>query len=194
VAKVGSTPAKFDFRTQTIADLQQKMPKLFNTVRTVSRLSGVSFQYLIASMYVESGLDTKASNGHAKGIAQIKGVAWKEVVASDLFKTIWTKLASKQKIPAGPGKSMEADIVALAVLTQLGDEKCGIAEWRSDDTKDKARRLCYHLSHNVASQKIKSLGETGEVSFNDAANQKSWNRFAVVLDKAKLIQTLAKSK
>lgn len=194
MAKVASTPAKFDFRTQGVAELQQKMPKLTRVAQTVSQLSGVPFHYLIASMVVESGLNAKAVNNHAKGIAQIKGVAWKEAVASDLYKTIWEKLALGQKIPAGPGKSMEADIVALAVLTKLGDEKCGITEWRNDDLKDKARRLCYHLSQDTAHPKIRQLKEKGEVTFNDKANQKSWNRFSAVLIKANLLKILANAK
>lgn len=204
MAKVGFTPAKFDFRTQTIADLQKKMPKLVATARRVSALSEVSFQYLIASMYVESGLDANARNGHAKGIAQIKGVAWKEAIATDLFKTIWTKLAPEQKIPSGPGKSMEADIVALAVLTKQGDRRCKLVEILKQDEdnnkirdeeelKDKARRLCYHLSPSTAAIQIQKL-LTGSVAFSDASNQISWNRFSVVLDKAKLIRTIAKAK
>lgn len=193
MAKVGSTPAKFDFRTQTVADLQQKMPKLVNDVRTVARLSGVSFQYLTASMYVESGFDEKSANGTARGIAQIKSAAWKEAVADARFITIWKQVAPKKAVPAGPGQSRLADIVALAVLTKQGDEKCALEELRGD-LKDKARRLCYHLSTNTAYPKIRQLLSEGDVTFKDDANQKSWNRFAVVLDKAKLIETLAKAK
>lgn len=193
MAKVASIPAKFDFRTQTIADLQQKMPNLFNAVRTVSRLSGVSFQYLIASIYVESGLDENSVNGAARGIAQIKPAAWKEAIADARFAPMWKKVAPGKAVPIGPGHSRVADIVALAVLTKRGDEKCSLEEL-GGDLKDKARRLCYHLSTNTAYPKIRQLRATGDVTFNDAANQKSWNRFGTVLDKAKLTENLAKAK
>lgn len=151
----------------------------------VAEASGLRFQYLIATMYVESGLNPDAVNGHAKGIAQIKPAIWKETVKTEEFKRIWNEVAAGKKVPAGPGISFEADVVVMAAISKKREDDCNLANWWGD-RKDQALRLCYHLNPNTGFSKVKQLQEKGTVDFSTPHNQKNWNRFLVVLDKAKL--------
>lgn len=186
--------AAYDFRSGTAEGLARAHPALVKVAQQVAQLSGLTFQYLIATMYVESGLHPEAGNGDARGIAQIKPLAWKDALGDERFDRWWKKVAPGEKIPSGPGQSMVADIVALAVLTKKKESDCGISEWRNGDKKDKARRLCYHLHQKTALPKIKEIFEGRTTAFKDPNNQKNWNRFLAVLDKAKLASILAGAK
>lgn len=185
-----SQKAKFDFRDLTVEDLHRAHPRLVEAALTISRVSGIPFEYLIATLYVESGFRADASNGDARGAAQIKPLAWKEAVADERFAEWFQKVAPGLEIPAGPGQLMIADMVALAVLTRLREQDCLIDEWCNGDKKSQAWRLCYHLKTETAIPKIKDIQEGRAVVFKDKGNQMNWNRFRTVLDKAKLTATL----
>lgn len=179
----------------------QKMEKLCAIATRVFELSGVSVQYLIASMYVESTFNPNAKNGEARGIAQIKPGIWRETIESDLFKEYWKEMSPGKEIPKTPGKMVEADVLAMAVITRRHEDECDIREW-SGRTKDLARRLCYHLKMDTAFDKLKTLKSDGQVAFakpkkcvkskgskecGKSPNQKNWDRFMGALDTAKLV-------
>lgn len=182
----------------------QKMTELCAIATRVSEQTGVSFPYLMASMYAESTFNPNAKNGEARGIAQIKPGIWKETTEGELYKTCWKTLAPGKDIPKSPGKMVLADVLAMAVITQTLEEKGDVLELKSREM-DMARRLRYHLSADTAHKKLRDLNEGRAITFDKpkkcvklknaegcekSANQKNWDRFVKTLDTARLVEDL----
>lgn len=181
----------------------------YATVQQVSKITGISSQYLVGSLFAESTLKSpkrgksKTGDHEPVGMAQIKPIAWKEALKDKRFQQHWDQLTLVMlkdwaegiengrfletfhqfppigPLPSGPGQSVEADIMAMAVLTMMGENKCGIDELEPEDQKDKAARLCYHLNAKTAKRMIDTLKTGKKVKFNSPENQNNWNRFLV---------------
>lgn len=189
----GELAQQYDFRGKDYSHLETDRPRLFRLTADVAQHAGLTMNYLIATMYVETNL-TISINGNAKGLGQFKSIAWKKVTTSDEFKEIWDKVAPGIAIPSRPGSSPTADVVAAAAWTQIREKDLGIATWMEGELKDMARRLAYHLTDSTAEKKIRELDITGKVTFSDTDNQTNWRRFSVVLAKENAPSYFAKAK
>lgn len=179
---------KFDFENHGGLDgLKKDRPTLVRVTRRVASLTGIPFNYLIASLYAESNLRTGAVNGEAKGIAQSMRIAWDQLKKSDEayqgFKRLWRQLSAGQKLPSGPGQSPTADILFMAVWTLKREQDCPGVMSLEGHEREMARRLCYKLQ-GKATAYVDDLKKDGQVVFKDPQTNANWQNFIKVLKAA----------
>lgn len=179
----------FDFEKHGKMDgIRAGYPTLVRVTNRVAQLTGVPFNYLIASLYAESHLRTSAVNkdSGALGIAQIMPITWKELKRNKdeykNFKDLWSQIAPGVKLPSGPMQSPVGDILFLAVWTLHRENEFPQMKTLNEREKNMARRLSYKLGDENTRKFVGILCRDHKVTLGKAAG--SWEAFMEVLDAA----------